>query len=102
MHSISTSIPLLWFDLFRRRVEIDALAQLGGEGGCGYELVTLRTSLDFANDTSVIDSVYDYITAGDSYQVNLTQSVTVNTTGGTTNSHGWTGTRTPMASTMAR
>ncbi len=75
VHSRSGSVPLIWFGLFNRRIEVAPLANLDAEGANGraYELSALRPTLDFVRYTSAIDRVQDYILAGDSYQVNLTQ-----------------------------
>jgi para-aminobenzoate synthetase/4-amino-4-deoxychorismate lyase len=75
VHGPSGSMPLMWFGLFGRRIEIAPLANLDVEGGSPgkYELSNLHPTLDFAHYTSAIDKVQDYILAGDSYQVNFTQ-----------------------------
>ena len=73
VHPNSTIAPLVWFGLFRRRVEIEPLTQLDSDAEGGYELAPLRPTLDLDSYTSAIDKVQDYIAAGDSYQVNLTQ-----------------------------
>ena len=72
VHAGSRALPLLWFGLFRQRLEVDPLAELEAEAR-RYTLGTLHPSLDSAQYNKVIATVQDYIAAGDSYQVNLTQ-----------------------------
>lgn len=77
----SAFAPLLWFGLFRRRVEIEPLAQLDSDAAGRYELGPLHPTRDLDSYTCAIDKVQDYITAGDSYQVNLTQRLRGTVTG---------------------
>ena len=72
-------MPLVWFGLFRHRIEVDPLMDL--DAGGEYDLAPLVPSLDFARYEHLIKEVQDYIAAGDSYQVNLTQRLRGSLTG---------------------
>lgn len=69
-----TELPLLWFGIFARRVQIPPLSGLP-ETLSADRPGTLRPSLDAGAYTRRIRRILDLIAAGDSYQVNLTMSL---------------------------
>jgi para-aminobenzoate synthetase / 4-amino-4-deoxychorismate lyase len=63
-------LPLLWFEVYRRRIEGEPLAAIAGSAG--YELGTLAASASRERYAANVREILELIAAGDSYQVNLT------------------------------
>ena len=69
-HPPLPGIPLVWFELYGRRLEVEPISVL--EDAESYELGTLTGSANSGEYERAVRTIQDLIAAGDSYQVNLT------------------------------
>ncbi len=75
VHDRSSELPLVWFGLFRRRVDVAALAPQQIRPAA-YHISAWRTVMDRSAHAEAIDEIHGAIADGDTYQVNLTFRLT--------------------------
>ncbi len=69
--SAQSSLPVLWFGLYRRRTPAAPLLPRAPQPA-PYHISAWRTKLDRADHAAAVQSIREHIAAGDTYQVNYT------------------------------
>jgi para-aminobenzoate synthetase/4-amino-4-deoxychorismate lyase len=65
-------LPLLWFGVFRQRMERDASDRADGEGSTAAVVGERRLSVDADRYAAAVAAIHEAIARGESYQVNYT------------------------------
>ena len=71
------SLPLLWFGLYERRRELEAMVMPYGE----YQVGKWQAALDWPAYKAAIQTIKSYIAEGHTYQVNYTMPLTASFSG---------------------
>lgn len=65
-------LPLLWFGVFRERIERDASDRADGEGSTAAVVGERRLSVDADRYAAAVAAIHEAIARGETYQVNYT------------------------------